>query len=144
MFYPQVNHLKELSDNRRYVILACYIGSIIIFGFLVNPPWEVFSGIVKIVTSPDTLITDYMGVGGRGAALVNAGSLTLIVLGIFYYNQLQVNGVTIACLFTVMGFGLFGKNLFNIWFIVLGVYLYTRYTKKKFKDANSSLNCIVV
>jgi hypothetical protein len=134
MFYPQVHHPKELSDNRRYVILACYIGSLILFGFLVNSPEEVFSGIMKILTSPDTLITDYMGVGGRGAALVNAGTLTLIILGIFYYNRLQVNGVTIACLFTVMGFGLFGKNLFNIWFIVLGVYLYTRYTKKKFKE----------
>jgi len=134
MHYPQVKHKKELSDNGKYLILALYACSLILFGFLVNTPTEIFWGIEKIITSPDTLITDYMGVGGIGAALVNSGLLTLIVLLIFYNLKLQINGVSIACLFTVAGFSLFGKNLFNIWFIIIGVFLYTKFQKKSFAE----------
>ena len=35
-----------------------------------------------------------------------------------------MSGSAVACLFLVLGFGLFGKNLLNVWFIVLGVFLY--------------------
>jgi hypothetical protein len=102
----------------------------VLLGFWLNTPREIFEGIQKIVSSPDTLITDYIAVGGVGAALVNSGCLTLIVLLIFYWFKLQVNGVTIACLFTITGFALFGKNLFNIWFIIAGAFLYIQLKKE--------------
>jgi len=37
---------------------------------------------VQILTTRDVLITDYIGVGGVGAAFVNAGLLTLIACAI--------------------------------------------------------------
>ena len=38
--------------------------------------------LVQILTTRDVLITDYIGVGGVGAAFVNAGLLTLIACAI--------------------------------------------------------------
>ena len=43
-----------------------------------------------------------------------------------------MTGAAVACLFLVLGFALFGKNLLNVWFIVAGVYLYSRFKSEPF------------
>ena len=134
MDYSSTKQKKELSNNGQFLILAGYAFSLILFGFLVDTPQEIALGLQKIVTSPDTLITDYIGVGGLGATLVNSGTLTLIVTFIFYRLNLVPTGLMIACLFIISGCALFGKNLFNVWFIVAGVFLYGKYHQKPFKD----------
>ena len=134
MDYSSTKQKKELSNNGQFLILAAYAFSLILFGFWINTPQEIALGLQKIITSPDTLITDYIGVGGLGATLVNSGTLTLIVLFNFYRLNLAPTGLMIACLFIVTGFAFFGKNLFNIWFIVAGVFLYGKYHHKPFKD----------
>lgn len=134
MDYSLTRQKKEPSNNSKLLILAIYAFSLILFGFLVNTPQEIFLGLQKIITSPDTLISDYIGVGGLGATLVNSGSLTLIIIFIFYRLNLPPTGFMVACLFTVAGCAFFGKNLFNIWFIVTGVFLYSKYHQKPFKD----------
>ena len=44
----------------------------------------------------------------------------------------KITGASVACLFLVLGFGLFGKNLLNIWSIVAGVFLYARFKGEPF------------
>ncbi len=134
MDYSLTKQKKEPSNNSKFLILAIYAFSLILFGFSVNTPQEIVLGLQKIITSPDTLISDYIGVGGLGATLVNSGSLTLIIILIFYRLNLPPTGFMVACLFTVAGCAFFGKNLFNIWFIVAGVFLYGKYHQKPFKD----------
>jgi hypothetical protein len=134
MDYSSTKKKKELSNDGKFLILAAYPFSLILFGFWVNTPQEIALGLQKIITSPNTLITDYIGVGGLGATLVNSGSLTLIAIFIFYQLKLPATGLMIACLFTLAGISLFGKNLFNIWFIIAGVFLFGKYTQKPFKD----------
>lgn len=135
MNYPQkANYRRELSDNRKLLILVIYACSLIIFGFLVNTPAEILQGLPKILISPDTLISDYIGIGGMGAAFINSGLLTLIVTFIYHRLKLSINGVSVACLFTVAGFAFFGKNLFNVWFIIAGIILHCQLYQKKIKD----------
>jgi len=43
-----------------------------------------------------------------------------------------MTGASVACLFLVLGFALFGKNLLNIWCIVIGVALYSRFKGETF------------
>ena len=104
----------------------------LMLGLLIDTPTEIFSGLVKILTSRDTLITDYIGIGGIGAAFFNAGLLTLAVIGIYYRSSARIDGVAVACLFIVFGCGMFGKSLVNVWFIVLGVFLYSKFKKEQF------------
>ena len=86
----------------------------------------------RILSSRDTLITDYMGLGGVGAALVHAGLLTLAALAVYWRSGAVIGGAAVACLWLVLGFGLFGKNLLNVWGIVAGVWLYARYKAEPF------------
>ncbi len=113
-------------------IVAAYAGSFVIFGLLIDGPEAVIRGLVEIVTTRDALLTDYFGAGGRGAACVNAGLLMLAASFFYYKCAAKMSGAAVACLFLVLGFGLFGKNLVNIWFIVFGVYLYCRFKGEPF------------
>ena len=81
-------------------------------------PGGIARGLVAITTSRDTLLTDYFGIGGIGAGCVNAGLLTLCACFVYYKAGAKMTGAAVACLFLVLGFALFGKNLLNVWFIV--------------------------
>ncbi|WP_202976443.1 DUF1576 domain-containing protein [Anaerophilus nitritogenes] len=122
----------KVSNQNRYLITAGYCMYLIVFGLLVDSPQNILNGIYKIILQPDTLITDYIGVGGMGAAFVNSGLLTLIFVWMLYHFKIYFSGATMASLFLILGFSFFGKNLFNVWFIVVGVYLYAKVQKDKF------------
>ena len=76
---------------------------------------------------PDFLITDYFAVGGPGATLLNAGAVTLICIYLVYRLGMEIDGHTITSVCLMFGFSLFGKNVMNIWSILLGVWIYARY-----------------
>ena len=124
--------MKPITNSIKIKVLTLYAISLLVFGFLMSTPSEILIGLKNILTQPDTLITDYIGIGGMGASFVNSGLLTLIFVFMIYKLKINVSGVTIASLFTIAGFAFFGKNLLNVWFIILGVYLYARYQKEKF------------
>ena len=126
------------SRNQLLLIMALFPVVFIVFGLMVDTPETILRGLFTIVTSRDTLITDYIGLGGMGAAFVNAGLLTLMAIAVYYYSDATIGGAAIACLFLVLGFGLFGKNILNVWFIVLGVYGYAKYKKQPFA---THINC---
>ena len=120
------------ARNQLLLVLALFPAAFVLFGFSVDSPEKIFRGLVAILTSRDTLITDYIGLGGMGAAFVNAGLLTLIAIAIYWRSGAVIGGAAVACLFLVLGFALFGKNLLNVWFIVLGVFLYARFKREPF------------
>ena len=81
--------------------------------------------ISKIITSPDYLIADYLEIAGIGGAFLNSGLLMLTFTLLLKFIRISPSGVSIAAVMTIGGFALFGKNIFNVWPIVLGVFLYT-------------------
>ena len=123
---------QQASDHIVLLIVAMYAASFVVFGFVVDTPAHIFQGLGQILTSRDALLTDYIGVGGMGAAFVNAGLLTLCACFVYYRSHAKVGGAAVAALFLVLGFALFGKNLLNVWFIVAGVFLYSRFKKEPF------------
>ncbi|WP_304406181.1 DUF1576 domain-containing protein [uncultured Clostridium sp.] len=115
-----------------YIILSILYLFFIIFAFLLDSPSEIFNGLKSIIFSSDILITDYMEVGGIGAALVNAALTSLLSLLLLVIIGVKPNGSTIMSLWLMTGFSFLGKNIFNIWPIIFGVYLFSRYQKEPF------------
>lgn len=115
-----------------YVILSILYLFFIIFAFFLDSPSEIFHGLKSIILSSDILITDYMEVGGIGAALVNAALTSLLSLLLLITIGIKPNGSTIMSLWLMTGFSFLGKNIFNIWPIILGVYLFSIYQKEPF------------
>jgi hypothetical protein len=122
---------KAVFDSKYTFVTVFSIGQIV-FGLTQNSISEIFSGLVSIITKPSSLVTDYIGLGNMGAAFVNSGLVTLLCIVLLYNLKQSLNGPFIAAIFTISGFALFGKNLFNVWFVLLGAYCYSRFKKEKF------------
>ncbi|MDK2966736.1 MULTISPECIES: DUF1576 domain-containing protein [Lacrimispora] len=118
-----------LSRRAKFQILALVPIYFIVAGFLLQPFDEIWRGIITIVQEPDFLITDYIAIGGIGAAFINAGVLTLLSIAIVYFLGMDMSGHTITSSFLMFGFSLFGKNILNIWAIMMGICLYSYYHK---------------
>jgi hypothetical protein len=123
---------RPFADRTILAIVATYALSFVVFGLAVDGPRAVIDGLAAILTSRDTLLTDYFGVGGIGGGMVSAGLLTLAACAVYALSRAKMTGASVAALFLVLGFGLFGKNLLNVWFIVLGVALYARFRGQPF------------
>ena len=46
--------------------------------------------------------------------------------------KVKPNGAIIMSIWLIKGFAFFGKNILNIWPIMIGVYLYSKYKKEPF------------
>lgn len=119
------------QTNRLFLYLSVLlIGS----AFVLDSPEAIFSGIIQIIVQSDILITDYFAIGGVGAALFNAGLITLVSVLIIMYSETEFSGSVIASIMLMLSFGLFGKNIVNIIPILIGTYLYALVTKEPYKD----------
>ena len=103
-----------------------------ILGILLDDPARIPQGLYSIITMQDLLITDYVYIAGPGAALINAGLVTIISICIIRFSGDPYNGFTIVEMGLMAGFSLFGKNIVNIWPIILGTWLYARYQREPF------------
>lgn len=120
---------RPLSRSTKFMLLALVPIYFIVAGFCLQPIGEIGAGLLAIIREPDFLITDYFLVGGIGASFINAGILCLASIGIVYWLDMEMDGHTITSAFLMFGFSLFGKNLVNIWLIILGVFFYAKYHK---------------
>lgn len=105
-----------------------------VLGLISDSPKGILVGLYNIIIAPDILLTDYIAVGGIGATFINAAILAFANIYILYKLKLKVNGTLIATTLTIIGFSFIGKNIFNVWPIYLGGYLYSRYQNMNFKN----------
>ena len=129
---PESPPPRPVSNRQMLLLMAAFALAFVVAGLALDAPRDIAQGMQRILSSRDTLITDYMGQGGVGAALVQAGLLTLAALAVYWRSGAVIGGAAVACLWLVLGFGLFGKNLLNVWGIVAGVWLYARYKAEPF------------
>lgn len=120
-----------------FIPLAILSAGLVLLGFLIDPADEVLTGLKNICISDAMLITDYMATAGLGAALVNAGLVSLMGLAILYFSRDPANGFTIVTMALMAGFSLFGKNPLNIIPIILGTWLYAKLKQEHFSKYSS-------
>lgn len=121
-----------VSQKGRYLIITLYVLLILFSSLIFNTPKEILLGMKEIVLAPSILITDYMELANIGAALFNSGLIMLVAVILVKYNDVNMSGPIVATIFTIGGFGLFGKNIYNIWSIFLGVYLFSKTQRYNF------------
>lgn len=118
--------------SKGYVVLLLLAVFFFLSGLFFNPISEIVQGSTIILTSPANLLTDYFYIASIGSAFWNAGFMVLKSIVILWLLKVPVNGGHLAAVFTVAGFSLFGKNLYNSVPIILGVYLFTLLMKVEF------------
>lgn len=116
------------------IILIILPTILLILAFIMDSLSNIIRGLYDIIIAPDILLTDYLHVGGLGATFVNASILAYVNLYIIYKLKLKINGALIAAIFTTIGFSFFGKNIFSVWPMYIGGYLYIKYQNIEFKN----------
>ncbi|WP_312645085.1 DUF1576 domain-containing protein [Hydrogenoanaerobacterium sp.] len=127
-FHYDSNH----PSNFIFITMLIFALILVGFGLLCDIPDKIITGIGDIIKAQAGLITDSIVIGGMGAAFVNAGLVMLISIALLCACKLPFSGISVACLFLMSGFALFGKDIFNIFPILLGVFLFSRYKKEPF------------
>lgn len=126
--------IKNLKLPLPYLLVTCYSTLLIIIGLSIDSISEITHGLKTIVLNSDILITDYIELGGIGATLINSSLVLLSYIFILTFLKVTPSGPIMAALFTVAGFSLFGKNIVNIWPIIFGIWLYSKYQKEPFSN----------
>mgnify|MGYP000910536218 CR=1 FL=1 len=121
-------------DMINYLIISLYVVVFLMTAFFFNNPKDIIQGMKDILLAPSILVSDYFYVGNVGAAILNSSLIMIISILIALFNKSNMNGPIIAGIFTIGGFALFGKNIYNIWAIFIGVYLYSHYKREKFGE----------
>ncbi len=103
-----------------------------VMGVALDDPADILPGLRRILTMQDLLITDYVSIAGVGAAMVNSGLVMIVSICLVKFSGDPFNGFTIVEMGLMAGFSLFGKNILNIWPIILGTWLYAKYQREPF------------
>jgi len=127
-------HLPQHPHKYKYLYAAGIAFSLmlVLMGLILDDPRRILPGLWTIVSSQDVLITDYIALAGPGAAFVNAGLVTLLSLGLKWLVDEPHNGTDIVDIGLMAGFALFGKNILNIWPIILGTFLFAKLKREPF------------
>lgn len=126
--------MRERTRYRKmlYPLLGVSLGLMAIGAVLSGSPAELWRGMVTIVSSQAVLITDYVALAGLGPALFNSGAVALCAVLVLRLCGDIFNGITFVTTGLMAGFSLFGKNILNIWPIVLGGWLYAKAKREHF------------
>jgi len=123
------------------IMLSINIGFLVI-AFILDSPADIFAGFVRIISSRVLLITDFIAVGGIGATFVNAGIVGILSIIMLLRGGAKPSGATITALWVTAGFAFFGKNVYNMIPLTLGVWLFSRFKKEPY--SNYSLASLLV
>ena len=93
--------------------------------------WNFLENLVRILTSPSKLVTDYFALGGLGSTLFNAAICGLCTNLIVYISRAKANATILAGYMLVVAHCFYGLNFLNMWPPFIGIILYCFVMKKK-------------
>ena len=124
----------SVNEKNLYIIMITVLAGFALAGVVEQGVFSSLKGFLELQIHPARLLNDYTLAGGEGAALLNASLVGLIGLVLVKLNRIRLSGPTVAAVFTMMGFGLFGKTTVNILPIILGVYISAKTISKSFRE----------
>jgi len=125
-----------VMDFQNKVVLSLLLALICGFtacGLLIDGT-QALTGFYQLQSSPAKLVNDFFAAQGVGAALLNSSAVAAIGLVLVLVNKIQISGTVFSAVFTLAGFGLFGKTPLNIIPIFVGVYLAAKFADKRFQE----------
>jgi hypothetical protein len=121
-------------EKHLYRLVLVTIGIFALTGLLRDGPAQAVQGFLTLQQHPSRLISDFTVIGGNGGALLNAALMGAFALALIRLNRVRLAGPTMAAIFTIMGFSLFGKTALNAIPVMLGVFLAGKLVGKPFRN----------
>ena len=128
------NVIRQRIPPLPYVLMFFVNLTFIAIAFALDDPATIYNGFIRIISSRSILLTDYIAIGGVGAALVNVAIVGLCSLIMLISSRIKPSGAIIMALWLTAGFSFFGKNVFNMIPLTVGVWFYAKYKKEPFSN----------
>ncbi len=122
------------KERTLYILHAAMLLAIALAALLTQGPGDVLTGLAELQIAPARLLNDFTLVAGTGSALLNAALVASVGLVIVRVVDVRLSGPTLAAIWTMFGFGLFGKTLLNVIPILVGVGISARIAGKRYPD----------
>lgn len=117
-----VNILYNGKDDILFFLLLFQFLFLIILGFIINK--KCILSYKNILKYKGRIVTDFTFLVGYGVTFFNMGLLGLLSLAFVLAVGGVINGPVIAAIFSVVGFGAFGKHIKNCFPVTLGVVIF--------------------
>lgn len=122
------------ATKSRYIWVYLFAAFLAVYGMFLGDFQNTFTGLKDVFSNTALLITDYLYVAGHAPAFMNAALVTVSTALLMYWNKFEVDSSVYFMVGLMAGFAFFGKNLFNMWVIVLGTFIYSRLNKTPLKS----------
>ena len=109
--------------------MLIFILGLAVAGLALDGPVTTLQGFLHLQIRGARLINDFTQ-AGAGSAMFNAALVGLVGLIIVFFSTISLSGPTIAAIFTMVGFGFFGKTPLNALPIIGGVWIAARLAHK--------------
>ncbi len=119
------------SEKIKYAVFAGFALLSICIGFYFSAPADILDGLKTLILHHGLIDSDAFYIGGIGAAFVNSGLTVLISLFLFMLTRTSIGSSSISALLMMYGYSFYGKTVFNILPLMLGVYLYAHVKGEK-------------
>jgi hypothetical protein len=136
----RVRIIYEQHDPRLIILTIISIFLFFVIGLLFEEhPFENLKGIFK---SSGRAISDFIVLGGFHATHLNMAFVGVVSTLVIFILGGVLNGLTLAGIFTIIGFGAFGKHPKNIYPVILGAILSTWLTQLPMSATTSILSIL--
>ena len=132
----EIHHGKNAGK-----IIAFYAFFISLAFLIATPIAIVYTGetdfwqnILRILTSPSKLVTDYFALGGLGSTFFNAAICGLACNIIIQVSHVKASATTFAGYMLVVAHCFYGLNFLNMWPPFIGVLIYSKLTKTRYRN----------
>ena len=107
------------NNLRLGILLAVLFGLMLLAGFWWNG--RSFQNLLRITRHSGRMVADFIQMDGLPVTLMNMGIVGLFATGYVLVVGGELNGPTLGGIFSICGFGAFGKHLKNIVPVMAGV-----------------------
>lgn len=122
----------DRQSRKNYVGMYFACAAVAIAGMLMGDYRTIPQGMKEIFFHDAILITDYIAIVGTAACFFNVALTTFASAMLLRINHVPMHGKSMFALGLTAGFSFFGKNIYTMWFILLGTYLLSVVCKEKF------------
>lgn len=105
-----------------------------IYAFLMPDKSDMISNYMRLLTMETHLLQDFLALAGASATFLNVALHYCMAYVLFItHPQTKLNGLQLAAVGIFIGHSFFGTHILNILPILLGVFLYAKFTKQTFR-----------
>ena len=115
----KIRNLSE-SDFLK-LFFAFYTLCFLVAALLMPDRSQMFTGLLKIISTPGKASTSCFAIGGYSATFLNMGLVGVICLSLFVGLKATANNASTLAFILTVGFGSWGIHILNVWPTFAGV-----------------------